>query len=62
LNAGLAQWLIGGGLAPHAYIASQGTALGRSGRVHVERDGDDIWIGGNTVTVVSGTINLTNVS
>ena len=40
LNAGLAQWLIGAGLAPDAYIASQGTALGRAGRVHVQRDGE----------------------
>ena len=31
LNAGLAQWLIGKGLAPDAYVASQGTALGRAG-------------------------------
>jgi predicted PhzF superfamily epimerase YddE/YHI9 len=59
LNASLAQWLIGGGLAPNAHIASQGTALGRAGRVHIERNGDDVWIGGNTVTVVSGTIDLT---
>ena len=29
LNAGVAQWLIGAGLAPKEYIASQGTALGR---------------------------------
>jgi PhzF family phenazine biosynthesis protein len=58
LNASLAQWLIGEGLAPNAYIASQGTALGRAGRVHVERDGQDIWIGGNIVTVVNGTIDL----
>jgi PhzF family phenazine biosynthesis protein len=62
LNAGLAQWLIGGGLAPNAYIASQGTALGRAGRVHIQRDGADIWIGGNTLTVVNGTIDLTDVS
>ena len=62
LNAGLAQWLIGGGLAPNAYVASQGTALGRSGRVHIQRDGDDIWVGGNTVTVVDGTIDLTDAS
>jgi PhzF family phenazine biosynthesis protein len=61
LNAGLAQWLIGGGLAPNTYIASQGTALGRAGRVHIECDGDDIWIGGNTVTVVNGKIDLTDV-
>ena len=31
-------------------------------RVHIERDGDDIWIGGNIVTVVNGTIDLTDVS
>jgi PhzF family phenazine biosynthesis protein len=61
LNAGLAQWLIGAGLAPSSYIASQGTALGRAGRVHVQRDGDDIWIGGNTVTCVEGTIDLAGV-
>ena len=59
LNAGLAQWLIGAGLAPNSYIASQGTALGRAGRVHVQRDGDDIWIGGSTVTCVDGKIDLT---
>ena len=54
LNAGLAQWLIGAGLAPDAYIASQGTKLGRAGRVHVARAGDDIWIGGDTVTCIEG--------
>ena len=43
------------------YIASQGTALGRAGRVHIQRDGDDIWIGGNTVTVVNGTIELADL-
>jgi PhzF family phenazine biosynthesis protein len=62
LNAGLAQWLIGGGLAPNTYVASQGTALGRAGRVHVELGGDDIWIGGSTVTVVEGTIELTDLA
>jgi PhzF family phenazine biosynthesis protein len=58
LNAGLAQWLIGSGIAPDVYIASQGTALGRSGRVHVARVGQDIWIGGDTVTCIEGKINL----
>jgi PhzF family phenazine biosynthesis protein len=58
LNAALAQWLIGSGLAPSSYIASQGTALGRAGRVHVEQDGDDIWIGGGSVTCVDGTVLL----
>jgi len=54
LNAGLAQWLIAAGLAPARYVASQGTALGRAGRVHVEQIGDDIWIGGRSVSCVDG--------
>lgn len=59
LNAALAQWLIGAGLAPDRYIASQGTALGRAGRVHVERDAaGTIWIGGASVTCIEGTVRL----
>ncbi|GAA2003243.1 PhzF family phenazine biosynthesis protein [Brevibacterium samyangense] len=58
LNAGLAQWLIGAGLAPESYIASQGTALGRAGIVTVERIGEDVWVGGTTRTVVRGTVDL----
>lgn len=57
LNAGLAQWLIGAGLAPERYVASQGTVLGRAGRVYVERAGADIWIGGDTVICIEGKIN-----
>jgi len=58
LNAALAQWLIGAGIAPTQYIASQGTAMGRRGRVHVVKDGDDIWIGGGAVTCIDGTVTL----
>jgi len=58
LNAGLGQWLIGSGIAPERYIASQGTALGRAGRVHVERAGKDVWIGGDTVTCIEGKITV----
>jgi PhzF family phenazine biosynthesis protein len=58
LNASLAQWLIGAGLAPPRYVAAQGTVLGRAGRVHVAQDGDAIWIGGDVTTCVSGTISL----
>jgi len=54
LNAGLAQWLVGAGLAPARYVASQGTRLGRAGRVHVEQVGADLWIGGQSVTCVRG--------
>jgi PhzF family phenazine biosynthesis protein len=59
LNAALAQWLIGAGHAPDHYVASQGTALDRAGRVHVERDAaGEIWIGGASVTCVEGTVLL----
>jgi PhzF family phenazine biosynthesis protein len=59
LNAALAQWLIGSGLAPERYVAAQGTVLERSGRVHVERAADGrIWIGGATVTCVDGSVLL----
>jgi PhzF family phenazine biosynthesis protein len=58
LNAGFALWLIGEGIAPARYVASQGAALGRRGRVHVERVGADTWIGGEVCVVASGTIAL----
>ena len=58
LNAGLAQWLIGAGLAPPRYVASQGTALGRAGRVFVEQRDGDVWIGGDSVVLVSGQVGL----
>jgi len=59
LNASVAQWLTGAGLAPSSYVASQGTALGRTGRVHVERDADGtIWVGGGTITCVQGQIAI----
>lgn len=58
LNAGLAQWLIGAGLAPERYVAAQGTALRRDGRVYVERLGDDTWIGGDVAVVIAGTVTL----
>jgi len=58
LNAALAQWLIGAGLAPAHYVASQGTALARAGRVHVDQEGSEIWIGGHSVTCVQGEVLL----
>ena len=58
LNAGLGQWLIGAGLAPERYVAAQGTALGRAGRVHVERIDGQVWVGGDCVEVVQGRVSL----
>lgn len=58
LNAGIARWLLEDGLMPDSYIASQGTAMGRKGRVHVRRIGEDIWVGGETVTCIEGSVDL----
>lgn len=58
LNAGLALWLQEAGLAPARYIASQGAALGRAGKVHVMHDGDHTWIGGDVVPLIHGQVRL----
>jgi PhzF family phenazine biosynthesis protein len=59
LNASLAQWLLRTGRARLPYVASQGTALGRAGRVHVSGDPNGtIWVGGGTVTCVRGQVEL----
>jgi PhzF family phenazine biosynthesis protein len=59
LNASLAAWLLRTGRATAPYVASQGTALGRRGRVHISRDPDGtIWVAGGTVTCVSGQVEL----
>jgi len=58
-NASLAQWLIADGHAPQRYLVSQGTCLGRAGRVHIERDADgQVWVGGASVTCVEGLVRL----
>ena len=62
LNASLGQWLLESGRFAAPYVASQGTAMGRRGRVHVSRDADgQVWVGGGTVTCVSGTVELSDV-
>ncbi len=58
LNAGIAQWLIGNGTAPGNYVAAQGTALGRAGRIFVASDAGDIWIGGECRTVIEGHVTI----
>ena len=58
LNAAVAQWLIGTGLAPPLYLAAQGTAMGRAGRVHVKQDAEAIWVGGDSVTCIDGSVLL----
>jgi PhzF family phenazine biosynthesis protein len=59
LNASLAEWLLRTGRATAPYTASQGTALGRAGRVHITVDDTGtIWTGGGTVSCVVGHVDL----
>jgi PhzF family phenazine biosynthesis protein len=59
LNASLADWLLRTGRATAPYVVSQGTALGRSGRVHISTDSDGAtWVAGGTVTCVTGQVEL----
>jgi PhzF family phenazine biosynthesis protein len=59
LNASLAQWLTGTGRISAPYVASQGTVLGRRGRVSISRDDDgQVWVAGGTVTCITGTVAL----
>lgn len=58
LNASLAQWLIGSGLAKSSYVAAQGTALQRAGRVHLRKDSEGVWVGGDVVDVIHGEVSL----
>jgi PhzF family phenazine biosynthesis protein len=57
LNASLGVWLLDSGRIAAPYVASQGTAIGRAGRIFVERDDDGTtWIAGATRTIVKGTL------
>ena len=58
LNAAIGQWFKEAGIVTSSYVALQGTALGRRGLVSVDYDGDDVWVGGNCVTVISGGVRL----
>ena len=59
LNASLAQWLLATGRARAPYLARQGTVLGRNGQVRITSDPDGaVWVGGSTVTCISGTVDL----
>lgn len=57
-NAAVAQWLLGSGRAQAPYQAAQGQCVGRAGRIAIDAEGDRVWVGGNTRTVVQGHIDL----
>ncbi len=59
LNASLAPWLVASGVTELPYEARQGVMVGRDGRVFLS--GDDqgqIWVAGDTATVVVGHLTV----
>ncbi len=58
LNAAAAEWLLATGRAHAPYVAAQGTAIGRRGRVHITQDADHVWVGGRSDVIISGLVKL----
>ena len=59
LNASLAQWLIADGHLPERYVAAQGSAWAAPAGCMSQRDADgQVWIGGDSVTCIDGTVDL----
>ncbi|MFS0773324.1 PhzF family phenazine biosynthesis protein [Sphingomonas sp. 1P08PE] len=56
-NASIAQWLYASGRVARGYVAAQGTAIGRRGRITVDYDADgQAWIGGRSELIVRGSL------
>lgn len=58
LNAAAAEWLIATGRIGAPYLAAQGGAIGRRGRVHINSEDGRIWVGGRADVIISGTADL----
>jgi PhzF family phenazine biosynthesis protein len=58
LNAAAAEWLIATGRAHTPYLAAQGTAMGRHGRIHIASHEGRLWVGGRAEVVLSGSAAL----
>lgn len=59
LNASVAQWLLGNGRLTAPFVATQGSAIDRAGRIEISEDADGtIWVGGRAETVIDGSVEL----
>ncbi|TGO03926.1 PhzF family phenazine biosynthesis protein [Serinibacter arcticus] len=57
LNASVAQWLLGSGRVEAPYVAAQGRAVGRDGRVMITTgEAGAVWVGGAAVVAIRGEI------
>lgn len=61
LNAAIARWLLAEDRLDNDITVSQGTKLGRTGRVFIRRDPDDptrVCVGGHSNILITGTVTL----
>ncbi|MFL5872041.1 MAG: PhzF family phenazine biosynthesis protein [Solirubrobacterales bacterium] len=59
LNASVAQWLLGNGRLTSPFVATQGSAIDRAGRIEISEDaGGTVWVGGRAETVIAGSVTL----
>ena len=58
LNAAIGQWFAEAGIVSTGYTALQGTVLARRGIVRIDYEDGDVWVGGECVTVISGSVQL----
>lgn len=59
LNASVAQWLLGNGRLTAPFVATQGSAIDRAGRIEISQDEDGtVWVGGRAETVIEGSVEL----
>ncbi len=59
MQASIAGWLMPLGDVPERYVAAQGTAIGRAGRVGIERDAQGrLWVGGHVTPCIEGSVHL----
>lgn len=58
LNAAIARWLKAEGRLDGPYVAAQGRAIGRHGRVHVRPRGEDVLVGGDVSVLIEGVLEF----
>ncbi len=59
LNASVAQWLLGNDRLAAPFVATQGSAIDRAGRIEISQDTDGtVWVGGRAEAVIEGSVEL----
>ena len=58
LNASFAVWMTASAGVPDRYVVAQGTRLDRLGRLHIQREGGAVWVGGGSSLSVEGTLEV----